>query len=339
MSDLASNLAGKTIGKWKVDKKLSTSGGFSSAYAVTHEDGTTAFMKATNVTYAANSLQFHGSRVDLMSGLLDEFRHERDLLKLCGEERLDRVVVALDSGEHQEPGSFFVPYLVFEFCPHGDMRRHPKLQNAGLVWRLKVFHGICVGLSQLHSRSIAQGDLKPANVLVFGEDFSKISDLGFSLRDDKSARSTNSGFRGDLSFAPLETLYGHTERDWNVRHKGGDMFMLGGLLAFLVADVHLVGKILTKLPMAYHPQVWKGGYTAALPAVRTATYDTVQEITAALPKEIQADVQEMLLWLSEPEPAKRGHPQTVLSQGGDRYSLERIISIADRIGKQARLIA
>jgi hypothetical protein len=62
VSDLASNLTGKTIKGWKVERKLSTRGGFSSAYAVTNEEGTPAFMKAVNVGYAAQSMQFTGSR-------------------------------------------------------------------------------------------------------------------------------------------------------------------------------------------------------------------------------------------------------------------------------------
>lgn len=339
MSDLASNLTGKTIKGWKVERKLSTRGGFSSAYAVTNEEGTPAFMKAVNVGYAAQSMQFTGSRVDFMSFLLEEFKHERDLLELCGDARLDRVVVALDSGEYSEASSpYFVPFLVFEFCKDGDVRRHPRLKQPDLAWRLKVFHGICIGVSQLHSRSIVHEDLKPANVLVFGDDYSKISDLGFSVRDDKTARSTAAGPRGDLDFAPLELLYGHYDPDWNIRHKGADLFMLGGLLAFLVADVHLVGLILGKLPPAHHPKVWRGGYPAALPAVRSAIFDTINDITQSLPVEIRADVREMLLWLCDAEPAKRGHPKTALSTFGDPHSLERIISIADRIAKQARRI-
>lgn len=297
-------------------------------------------MKATNVEYAAVATQFRGNRVNLLSLLLEEFKHERDLLTLCGENRLDRIVIALDSGEYSEPSSvIFVPYLVFEFCKDGDVRHHPRLRDVDLAWRLRVFHGVCVGLAQLHSHRIVHEDLKPANVLVFGDDFAKISDLGFSVRNDNSPRSQEPGPRGDLGFAPPELLYGYFDPDWNIRHKGADLFMLGGFLSFLVADVQLVGLILQKIPPMYHPSTWRGGYQAAMPVVRTAIYDTISEITAAVNPKISNEIKEMLLWLCDAEPAKRGHPKTAMVSFGDPHSLERIISIADRIAKKTRSLS
>ena len=185
-STLASNLEGKTIKgtvrEWVVEKKLK-GGGFSSGYRVRDGEGRIAFMKAINLAYAADSTGFSGSKVDLMSNLFDEFKYERDLLKWCGEERLDRIVVSLDSGEYQEKAfSYFVPFLVFEFTGEGDVRKHTSMHAPGLAWRLRVFHGICVGIRQLHSRDVVHQDLKPENVLIFNKDVSKIADLGRSTR-------------------------------------------------------------------------------------------------------------------------------------------------------------
>jgi hypothetical protein len=51
--NLASNLVGKRINGWLVEKKISkvggTGGAFSSGYVVRHEDGRRAFMKAINI--------------------------------------------------------------------------------------------------------------------------------------------------------------------------------------------------------------------------------------------------------------------------------------------------
>jgi len=339
MSELASNLEKKTLNGWFVEKKLFTTGGFSSGYAVRHDDGTKAFMKAINLGYAADSTQFKGRRVDLMNFLTEGFKYERDLLKLCRDENLDRIVVALDSGEYDEPGApYFVPYLIFEFCKEGDVRHHPKLKEPGLAWRLKVFHGVCLGIRQLHSRRIAHEDLKPENVLVFANDMAKLADLGNSLRDDHIPRNQEFGHRGDLSFAPVELLYRHYETDWDSRHKGADFYMLGGLFAFLTANVHVFSLVLTKLPPAFNPKRWQGTYKDALPAVQKATNEAIEEISTAMPQEIRADSKAMLTWLLHPEPTKRGHPETIASPGSARYSLERIISVADKISSQARRI-
>ena len=339
-STLASNLEGKTIKgtvrEWVVEKKLK-GGGFSSGYRVRDGEGRIAFMKAINLAYAADSTGFSGSKVDLMSNLFDEFKYERDLLKWCGEERLDRIVVSLDSGEYQEKAfSYFVPFLVFEFTGEGDVRKHTSMHAPGLAWRLRVFHGICVGIRQLHSRDVVHQDLKPENVLIFNKDVSKIADLGRSTSKSPHAKFNSPWHCGDLHYAPIELQYGHHATDWAVRRKGADLYMLAGLLAFLVADDHLLGRVLTRLPDAYHPLRWKGSFADALPAIRTATYDAIEELTAKLDPKIKKPIADLMLWLAEPEPEKRGHPDTVTQAGGDRYSLERIISVADRIAWAAR---
>jgi serine/threonine protein kinase len=338
MSDpaLASNLEGKTIGTWQVERKLK-GGGFSSGYRVTDAEGNTAFLKAFNLNYAANSIGFTGSRADLMSQLLDEFKYERDILKWCGEERLDRVVVALDSGEYHEATSpYFVPYIVFEFTKEGDVRRHVSMKAPGLAWRLRVFHGVCVGMRQLHSRDIIHQDLKPANVLIFDGQTSKIADLGRSTTKRPDAKFNAPLHCGDSDYAPIELQYMYVASDWDVRRKGADLYMLGGLLAYLVSDAHLIACVLSELPPAYHPVRWRGTYADAMPAVRAATIKAVERITAAVDLSIQHDVRSLLMWLAEPDPTKRGHPDTIRQAAGDRYSLERIISFADRVAWHAK---
>ena len=215
---------------------------------------------------------------------------------------MDRVVVAIDSGEYVEATDpYFVPYLIFELCEGGDVRRHRRMGDPGLAWRLRIFHGVCVGLKQLHSREIVHQDLKPSNVLVFELETSKIADLGRSSR--KGTKADGPGHAGDLSYMPIELQYNHHDPDWDTRRKGADLYMLGGLFAFLVSNVHIFGLIVGKLPSSHHPMVWAGTYEDALPAVRTATYDAIEEIAATLPEGLQADARKLLRWLCDPDPA------------------------------------
>ena len=57
---------------------------------------------------------------DLINQITADFKYERDLLDFCGKSKMDRVVVAIDSGEYIEASDpYFVPYLVFELCEQG----------------------------------------------------------------------------------------------------------------------------------------------------------------------------------------------------------------------------
>lgn len=220
-------------------------------------------------------------------------------------------------------------------CKEGDVRRHSRMSDPGLSWRLRVFHGICVGLRQLHSKDIVHQDLKPSNVLVFEERKSKIADLGRS-----SLKGTKTDYQdhcGDVGYTPIELLYGHFHSDWDTRRKAADLYMLGGLLAFLTINVHIFALILGKLPDSHHPRNWTGTYTDALAVITTATYDAIEEIVHALPSFAQADVRNLLMWLCNPEPHLRGHPTTVGRRMGDKFSLERIVSVANMVATKAEI--
>lgn len=338
--NLASNLVGKMVNDWFVESKLSkvdtTGGNFSSGYVVRHKDGRRAFMKAINIGYAVKMLGIGTSRTDLVNQITADFKYEREILQFCEAKKMDRIVVAIDSGEYDEPSDpYFVPYLVFDFCIDGDVRRNTKMRDPTFAWRLRVFHGVCVGVMQLHSQDVAHQDLKPSNVLVYEDDFSKIADLGRSTKKGPGARFDAAGHCGDLDYCPIELHYGHFEPDWDTRRKAVDLYMLGGILAFLVSNIHIFGLILTKLPSAYHPRTWTGDYKSVMPAVQSATYDSIAEITAALPKELQQDVRNLLLWLCHPDPKLRGHPDNHSHVVGDRFSVERIISVANTLAERA----
>src|SRR6266446_2322958 len=116
-TNLASNLVGKTINGWVVERKISkegsTGGNFSSGYLVRNADGREAWMKAINIGYAMRMFGHGGNRIDLVNEITANFKYERDLLKVCGEHHMDHVVVAIDSGEYSEPSDpYFVPYLI-----------------------------------------------------------------------------------------------------------------------------------------------------------------------------------------------------------------------------------
>jgi serine/threonine protein kinase len=346
MSNIASNLVGHDLNGWAVVRKISkdpngTGGAFSSAYVVKHKDGREAFLKAINIGYAMNMfLPVGRRRNEILKDITENFEHEVALLEACEDKRCDRVVVAIDEGEYRHPSDpYYVPYLVFELCKEGDIRRHPKMKTPGLAWPLRIFHEVCVGLKQLHSINIIHQDLKPSNVLVATGTSAKIADLGRATVSGTAAMFSGPNHWGDTDYMPLEFHYNHFESDSTIRQKAADFYMLGGVFAFLVSKVNIFSLILTKLPSAYHPMNWTGGFAAALPALHTATYDAVSDIVKDVPDAIRADIREMLLFLCHPEPLERGHPKTVIQASGDQYSMERIVTMADHVANKARMIA
>jgi len=339
-TNLASDLVGKTLGSWRVVSKIQkpggSGGGFSSGYIV-QKDGRKAFLKALNVQYAFNSTGGQGATMmDRLKDLTDNFIHERDLLNFCSEKNMDRIVVALDSGEYAEPAlsPFPVPFLIFELCENGDVRNNPKLSSHGLSWRLRIFHGACLGVSQLHKHNIAHQDVKPENILVFGADQTKLADLGRSTRKMPGARFGNPEDCGYNARLPFELFYGHSDPDWDIRRKATDIFMLGGVLVFLISHLNIVGLVFSKMPISFHFTKWSLGYTAALPAIQKAFNETVDEIVLTVRDDMKGDIRELIVWLCNPDPGRRGHPRTVDQLTG-KYSLERIISVTDRLSKKA----
>lgn len=72
-------------------------------------------MKAINIAYAIAMFGGGSSRTDLINQMTTDFKYERDLLEFCGKSRMDRIVVAIDSGEYVEASDpYFVPYLVLK---------------------------------------------------------------------------------------------------------------------------------------------------------------------------------------------------------------------------------
>jgi serine/threonine protein kinase len=80
--------------------------------------------------------------------------------------------------------------LVMEWADHGSLRDHWK--NMSYEEKISASQGISQGLSHLHSHKLAHRDLKPGNVLLFGnKSTAKIADFGTSKVIQTIA--TNSG--------------------------------------------------------------------------------------------------------------------------------------------------
>ena len=113
---------------WYVEQLLTrdatqTGGTFSTAYRLSKPDGSSAFLKAMDYE-AALSAPDPAAQLKL---LIDAYVFEREIVELCGERKLSRVVRAIGSGKvlsNAVPGSpsKVVQYLIFELAT-GDLRQ------------------------------------------------------------------------------------------------------------------------------------------------------------------------------------------------------------------------
>lgn len=333
---LASRLLGKKVGRWLVvEKRQRTeedcSGFYSTCYTVKDDEGETAFLKAYNYVYAFRS---RAGSADVLKYMTENFTYERDLLSFCSDHKMKRVVTAIDSGEYIEKDELIpVPYLVFEIA-QGSLKSQQIVVNPDIAWKLFAFHGALVGLSQLHSAKIVHQDIKPSNILIFGNTYSKLSDLGSATQFDNPSNWISVEHVGDRRYAPVELLYEYYSPDWNTRRYGADLFMMGGILSFMLTSSNFLGLLLSKLPENKHPNNFGGNFEEVKPHLLKAFSETLEEISIEIPEGIRGDLVNVLSELSHPIPEERGNPKK-LQIKHRQYSLQRYISIMDRLAKYA----
>lgn len=333
---LASRLKGKKVGKWIVKEKRKktlpdNSGFWSTCYTAVNEDGELGFLKAYNYYYAFKG---QSSSADVLKFMTENFTYERDLLKFCVDHKMKQIVTAIDSGEYTEPTEIIpVPYLVFEIA-HGNLNVIRALKNPDLAWKLKSFHGALVGLSQLHKAQIVHQDIKPSNILIFGKDISKLSDLGSATQLNNESNWNQDNHQADLRYAPIELLYGHFSPDWDTRRLGADLFMMGGLLTYMATDSNFLALMHNKIPENQKYHNFGGKYKQALPFAMKAYHETLEEISSSIPEVIREELLSIIAELSHPDPEKRGNPQNLSIVKHKPFSLERYISIMDILSKK-----
>jgi eukaryotic-like serine/threonine-protein kinase len=342
---LASRLEGLTIDKWKVNKKrIKTaedhSGVFSSCYEVKNiENGQDGFLKAINYQYAFKALRPGGEPSTVrLEELAANYNYEKDLLEFCKDKKMSRIVTAISHGEYSAPSEIFpVPYLIFETAD-GSLKNVIMNKNLNLAWKLGVIHGFLVGLSQLHQEKIVHQDIKPSNILIFGHNVSKLSDLGNATKfDKKSPMWDKPGHCGDASCAPIELMYEYSSSDWTTRRLGADLFMAGGIITYLITDSHFLTLLIANLPEVYRPFNFGGTFEEVKPHIMDAYYKTIDEIKDRIDNIIRKDLLTIIAQLTYPVPELRGIPKGVTTSL-PQYSLVRYISIIDRLAKKVELI-
>jgi serine/threonine protein kinase len=317
-------------GGWTVGPRSdgdSVAGTFSVSYLARHDDGREGFVKVLDLVGVFGDLEELGIAVN-------DYLAERDLLLICGAARMSRVVTALDHGKVTLEG--FLPllstvhYIIFELADSDLSGALSGSDVTDIAVRLELIRDLAVGVRQLHSRSVAHQDIKPANSLFFrgsdgDRDSSKISDLGRAFRSETSTSHSSALIPGDRSFAPLELLYGFAHPQLEVRRFSADLYQLGSLICYTFAGATMNGLVAERLNPDHHWDHFGDGYADALPYVQAAYASVIADLRETLPAPVSKEIATLIEYLCEPEPERRGHPRARTGQGS-AFALERVVS-------------
>lgn len=317
-------------GGWTVERSLRRSRNgsgsiFSSGYEVRNRDGRTAFLKAIDFYEAG----FAPDPARVLEPLIESFNFERDLLSRCRDRNLDRVVRYISDGKVMLNGHA-VQYLILELAEKDIRGQIDSLDRLDLAWQLKMLHQMATGLRQLHGSRIAHQDLKPSNVLVFGNTC-KLGDLGKASHPEFSPPHEEDNSPGDRTYSAPELLYGHVISDWKKRRFGADLYLLGSMIVFMFTRTSMTSLIQHELEHFHHWQLWKGSYEQVLPFVRDAFGRALLRVENEIPDTVRGDLMRMIRQLCDPDPEVRGHPRN----RGVPYELERYINELNLLARRA----
>ena len=284
------------------------------------------------------------SLLDIISNIGVKTKFERDILTHCQRRHLRHVVRLLDQNElvidANDPLSI-IPFFVFELAD-GNLRTQKRKPHArALAWDFRVLHNTANGLRELHQLGVTHQDIKPANILEFGDqEVFKIGDMGrvCTTGIDLNSPFNDEPFSGDISYAPPEHLYNYAVGDRHQRHILADLYMLGSVAIYLTLGQHLNTYYVNELPSDMHWINWVnsgGNYELILPILIDLHSKLIKEVSSLgiRPKDEQRFTL-MLDLLCHPDPRVRGYVDV---SGRRTLSLERVVSGLDLIARNTRV--
>lgn len=183
------------------------------------------------------------------------------------------IAQVFDYGDHEG-----IAYLVMEFVDGEPMssilERERTISEVRLV---KILIETCRGLQAAHAAGVMHRDIKPGNLLVFGDDNVKITDFGVSRGMDQTTLTATGMVMGTAQYLAPELALGKPATP------ASDMYALGII--------------------AFEATVGRRPFTAAN-AVDIAIAQ-VNEQVPPLPESVTAPVKKLITLLLEKNPRKR----------------------------------
>jgi eukaryotic-like serine/threonine-protein kinase len=243
---------------------------------------------------------------------------ERDVLEYCKANSMSRVLQFIGHeyvsvGDKADPLNR-VSCLIME-AGQTDLRRLVVVNGvANCAWNLQVLRDVAMAVTQLHRHEIAHQDLKPSNVIEFGDvspggrPDMKVGDLGRVVKKGSAGPFDSMSWPGDGRYSPPERWYGHVPPDWCDAREASDAYMLGSLLFYLFTGTPLQVVIINAIPPAFRPGFWTGRYDQDLKPVLIAAHDEALNLhlRPTLMPEVADNVLAIAKALTDPVPETRG---------------------------------
>ncbi|WP_324726805.1 protein kinase domain-containing protein [Pseudomonas chlororaphis] len=351
----AYRLTGLTLKNgWVVGERLKTgteaggSGGFFSVSYAVSKDGRTAFLKAFDLVKALKRGQAQGrSLVSILGDQAKAFTFETDLHDLCAGAKLRRVVRIIDHGEVDVPPEgheqiLQIPYMIMELADGGDVRGYLGKNTAvDLEMKLTYLKDVVLGLFQLHGVKIAHQDLKPSNVMIFGEVMAKVGDLGRASSQDHVSLHDNLDVAGDKNYAPPEQLYGYPLVGWLDRRMRCDLYQFASVIVFVFFGRTLNNALFEYLPQDIKPAFFHGtcsSYDTALPFLLSSFDTAISEWETQCPIWLGKDLMQIIRQAGHPDYLQRG-ARKALRQSVPQLGLDRFVSEFQRLILRASIEA
>ena len=324
---------GWTIDAQRCPRVGSTGACHSVGFIAKHPDGHMAFVKVLDPT--PDPKLEDDDQLKELQRRLEVFNYENDLLEKCLTRKIRRVVRSLGRGSVELLGSLNkVHYLLFELADR-DLREHATLGQAlNTALNMQILHQVALGLEALHFNQIAHQDVKPSNVLLFGESDTKLGDLGHAHDRSVPRPGINGTIAGDPAHAPPEQLYGYKITEWQSRRLSSDLYLLGSLVIYMFTNVSLTAQVEMRLRPEHHWDAWTGNYSTALPYIREAWDAVILDFSDRLDQNVQVELTALTRYLTEPDPELRGHPRN-LAGNGAKFGVRRFSSRFEVLAKHA----
>ena len=140
---------------------------------------------------------------------------------------------------------------------------------------------------------------------------------------------------GDPSYAPIESLYGYVDTDWNRRRLGCDLYLLGSMTIFFFLGAGATALFQKELARHFHWRFWGGTFEEVLPYLQDAFQKVLERFEQNLPVPLKNELPDIVAQLCEPNPLLRGHIKNRTM--ANKYSLERFISKFNLLARRAEL--
>ncbi|HEU4594019.1 MAG TPA: protein kinase [Pyrinomonadaceae bacterium] len=292
----ADERAGQSIGHYRVIREIGR-GGMGAVYLGERADGEFQQQVALKVV----------RRSFADSELARRFRRERQILASLNHPNIARL---LDGG--MSAGG--EPYIVMEYVEGARLDDYCNAKNLSTAGRLRLFLGVCRGVSYAHQHLVVHRDIKPSNILVTADGTPKLLDFGIAKLlgptqgGDEHTRTEMRAFTPDYA-SPEQVSGGQITT-------ASDVYSLGVLLRDLLAGSRL------SADARKAPGRWRSETPG--PKIITTNVPTEPEgddgkAQAAVRKFAGAELENIIAMARREDPARRYSSAAQLAEDVQRY--------------------